>query len=309
MPLQLSYRPNSLEELFGNESIKESLKSVLAREDKPKTILLTGPSGCGKTTIARIIAKILNCNEMDLIQHNISDMRGIDTAREIIASCQFEPLYGDVRVIILNEIHKSTNEFQNAMLEILEEPPKGVYFILCTTEPEKLLKTVKTRATTYIVTTLRKHDMISLISWVTESEKVQLSEKVKNAILFAAEGCARKALVILDQIIDIQEEEKQLEAINENTPSEVVIIDLCRKIMAKEPGPNRWKELSVMLKGVDSDAEGVRRAILGYLTSVLINGDHKNGERVARLIAEFSNNYFDTGKSGLITSCYMSTLI
>ena len=309
MPLSLSYRPTTLDEFFGNESIKDSLKSILSREDKPRTIMFAGPSGNGKTTLARIVANMLGCDPMDCIEHNISDMRGIDTARDIIASCQFEPLYGSVRVIILDEVHSSTRDFQNAMLKILEEPPKGVYFILCTTEPEKLLNTIKTRSTIYNVSTLRKHDMIKLINWVLTSENVKLSEKVKSALLFSAEGCARKALVILDQIIDIAEEEKQLEAINDNTPDETTIIDLCRKIMAKEPGPNRWKELSVMLKGIDSDSEGVRRAILGYLTSVLINGDHKNGERVARLIAEFSNNYYDTGKSGLITSCYMSTLI
>jgi len=309
LPLSLSYRPTSLEEFFGNEAIKESLKSILAREDRPKTILLSGPSGCGKTTLARIIAKMVNCNDMDLAQYNISDMRGIDTAREIIASCQFEPLYGEVRVIVLNECHRATVDWMNAMLEILEEPPKGVYFILCTTEPEKLLKTIKTRSTTYTVSTLRKHEMISLIQWVTQSEGVQLSEKVKNAILFSAEGCARKALVILDQIIDIKEEEKQLEAINENTPDETTIIELCRKIMAKEPGPARWKELSIMLKGIEQEPESIRRAILGYLSSVLINGSHDNGKRVAQLISEFSNNYYDCGKAGLISSVYMSTLI
>jgi replication-associated recombination protein RarA len=151
--------------------------------------------------------------------------------------------------------------------------------------------------------------MINLINWVIQSENTQLCDAVKNAILFAAEGCARKAMVILDQIIDIQEEEKQLEAINENTPDETTVIDLCRKIMAKEPGANRWKEISVMLKGIDQEAEGVRRAILGYLTSVLLNGDHKNGERVVQLMSEFMNNYYDSGKSGLIASCYMSTLI
>jgi DNA polymerase III gamma/tau subunit len=309
MPLSVDYRPRTLDEFFGNESIKESLKSILAREDKPKTYLFSGPSGCGKTTLARIVSTMLGCNDMDLAQYNISDMRGIDTARDIIASCQFEPLYGDVRVIILNECHKSTADFQNAMLEILEEPPRGVYFILCTTEPEKLLKTIKTRATTYNVSTLRKHELINLISWVLTSENVQLSEKVKSAILFSAEGCARKALVILDQIIDIQEEEKQLEAINENTPDEVEIINFCRKIMAKEPNANRWKDLSIMIKGINTDPEGVRRAVLGYLSSVLLNGDHKNGERIVRLIAEFSNNYYDSGKAGLIASTYMATLI
>lgn len=211
--------------------------------------------------------------------------------------------------ILAHNCHTATKDFQHAMLKILEEPPKGVYFILCTTEPEKLLNTIKTRSTIYTVSPLRKHDMISLVNWILESEGVQLSEKVKNAILFSAEGCARKALVILDQIIDIKEEEKQLEAINENTPDETTIIELCRKIMAKEPGPARWKELSIMLKNIEQEPESVRRAILGYLSSVLINGNHDNGKRVAQLISEFSNNYYDCGKAGLISSVYLSTLI
>lgn len=309
MPLSIDYRPRTLDEFFGNESIKESLKSVLSREDKPRTILFSGPSGCGKTTLARIIATMLNCSDMDLVEHNISDMRGIDTAREIITSCQFEPLYGDVRVIILDEVHSSTKDFQNAMLKILEEPPKGVYFILCTTEPDKLLKTIKTRSTSYNVSPLKKHDMINLVEWVLTSEKLTLSDKVKSAVMFAAEGCARKALVILDQIVDIPEEGKQLEAIAENTPDETLVIDLCRKIIARESGANRWKELSTMLKGIDQESETVRRAILGYLSKVLLDSKGEEAKRIALLISEFSNNYFDSGKAGLVTSCFMSTLV
>jgi DNA polymerase-3 subunit gamma/tau len=309
MPLSLSYRPQHLEEFFGNSSVKESLKSILMREDKPRTILFSGPSGCGKTTLARIVANMLECSEMDLVEHNISDMRGIDTARDIITSCQFEPLYGDVRVIILDEVHASTKDFQNAMLKILEEPPRGVYFILCTTEPDKLLKTIKTRATSYSVTTLRKHDMAALIDWVLNTENIVLTDKVKGAVMFAAEGCARKALVILEQIIDISEEEKQIEAIAENTPEEVLVIELCRKIIARENPNNKWKELSNMLRGMEGDPEGARRAILGYLTSALLSSKYQDGKRIALLISEFSNNYYDSGKSGLVVSCYMSTIV
>jgi len=195
------------------------------------------------------------------------------------------------------------------MLEILEEPPSKVFFILCTTEPEKLLKTIKTRSTTYTVSPLKKHDMINLINWVLTSEKVELTDKVKSAVMFAAEGCARKAMVILDQIIDLSGEEQQIAAIAENTPEEVLVIELCRKIIAKDTGANRWKDLSTMLKGIDQEAEGVRRAILGYLSKVLLDSKGDEAKRIAFLMAEFSNNYYDTGKAGLITSCFMSTLV
>jgi DNA polymerase III delta prime subunit len=211
--------------------------------------------------------------------------------------------------LLVSNCHASTKDFQNAMLKILEEPPRGVYFILCTTEPEKLLKTIKTRATTYTVSPLRKHDMVALIDWVLKSENIVLTDKVKGAVMFAAEGCARKALVILDQIIDIPEEEKQLEAIAENTPEEVLVIELCRKIIARESGAERWKGLSTMLKGIDQEAESIRRAILGYLTTVLLSSKGDEAKKVALLISEFSNNYYDSGKAGLITSCFMSTLV
>jgi len=309
MPLQLSYRPQSLEEFIGNEGVKESLQSVLGREDCPKTFLFAGPSGCGKTTLARIVAKTLGCSDMDLMEYNISNMRGIDTAREIITTCQYEPLHGDVKVIILNECHKATNDFQNAMLEILEEPPKSVFFILCTTEPEKLLKTIKTRSTLYNVSTLRKHDMVKLLNWVLTSEGMEIAEKIKNSLLFSAEGCPRKLLVALDQIIDIQDEEKQLEAIAESTLEETLVIELCRKIIENNTPANKWKDLSTMLKGIDQEAEGVRRAILGYLSSVLLNSKGDNGKRIALIMSEFANNYYDSGKAGLVTSVYLSTLV
>jgi DNA polymerase III gamma/tau subunit len=212
-------------------------------------------------------------------------------------------------VVILNECHKATNEFQNSMLEILEEPPKKVYFILCTTEPERLLKTVRNRATTYHVAPLRKPDMINLIDWVLRSEKIELTQKVIDATMFASDGSPRVVLKILDQIINLTEEEKQLETISEVSVDETLVIDLCRAIASNDSGAKRWQTLTVLLKGFDADAEGARRAILGYLSAILLNSKDAHGKHIALLMAEFANNYYDIGKPGLVMSCYMSTLI
>ena len=271
MPLQLDYRPQSLEEFFGNKNLIQSLKNYLERDNKPHTLLFCGPSGCGKTTLARIIAKEMKCSGNDLHEYNISDMRGIDTARDIIMNSKFEPLYGDTKVMILNECHKATKEFQNAMLEILEEPPESVYFFLCTTEPEAMIRTILTRSMVLKVQPLVNPEMSSLINWVLESEQKKISNEVLLSTLHAAEGCPRKALVILDQIVDLKSEKDQLEAIDTVYVKETEAIELCRLIASNTSSARRWKEMVILLKGVDKDkAETTRRIILGYLTAVLL---------------------------------------
>jgi len=287
-----------------------NLSIILAREDKPHTYLLTGPSGCGKTTLARIIGNMLGCKGMDLMELNISNMRGIDTARDIIQGCKFSPLYGDNRVIVLNEVHKATNEFQNAMLEILEEPGESTYFILCTTDPEKLLKTIKTRATQFTVNPLNRPEAANLVNWILESERKTLPDKVLNSLLHSSEGCPRVITKVLDQIIDLTEENQQLEITVMAGSDEITTKDICQAIVAKQAGTERWSRLTVLLRAVDNqDAESIRRAILGYLTAILLNSKGDAAKRMCLMITEFSNNYYDVGRSGLISSCYMSTLI
>lgn len=310
MPLQNDYRPSNLDEFFGNDALVTNLKVLLEREDKPHTYLLSGPSGCGKTTLARIIGKMLGCKGMDFLELNISNMRGIDMAREIIQSCKFQPLYGERRTIVLNECHKATNEFQNAMLEILEEPDSHTYFILCTTEPEKLLKTIKTRATHFIVNPLKRQEAANLVHWIIESEGKSISEKVLNSLLHSTDGCPRMLVKVLDQIIDLSDESQQLEMIILSGSDEITTKDICQAIAAKKSGAERWAKLSILLRVVENqDAESIRRAILGYLTNYLLNTKGDEGKRVALLISEFSNNYYDSGRAGLISSCFMSTLI
>jgi len=197
-PLHIKYRPQTFDELIGNETTIESLKSILQREKgEIRSFLFTGPSGCGKTTIARIMANELKCSDRDLQEYNSSNTRGIDTIREIANNCRYSPLNGKVKIYLLDEIHKATNDAQNALLKLLEDTPNHVRFILCTTDPEKLLKTIKTRCSTFVVSSLQRAKIMKLLKWVCEEEKCDISQKVIQKIAECADGSPRQSLVLL----------------------------------------------------------------------------------------------------------------
>jgi DNA polymerase-3 subunit gamma/tau len=303
LTLDKKYRPQNFEEFLGNDTTVNSLTTVLNREGNiPSAILLQGPSGCGKTTLARIIATTLNADKRDTKEYNISNTRGIDHARNIIKYVQVKP-WGTSKIIVLNECHKATKEFQNAMLEVLEEPPPDVHFILCTTEPNMLLKTVRTRCTTYTVELLGRQIMTTLLNWVAESEGILLDTIVAKDIISAAEGSPRRALVMYDAVIDMESPASQLEAIAKFTFSEAATIDLCRALV---PAANKsWKEVAELIKALEEEPEGVRYAILKYLSTIVLKGG-KQAPNTAMRMDHFSKNLYDTGKAGLIQACYFA---
>lgn len=303
MALYNDYRPAELEEVYGNSSLKESLITAIEAEALSHTILLSGPSGCGKTTIARILADTLGTVD-DIRELNISDTRGIEMARRIREMCRFKPLRSAARVVILNECHKATNEFQNAMLELLEEPPDHTYFILCTTEPEKLLKTVRNRCVEYKVESLSVQHLQDLITEVAEAEEGEISTKVIRRIAQHAEGSARAALTILEAVLAIEGESAQLEIVDSASAFEEFDIKfVCRTILNNGP----WREVAKRLKDFNGEAESVRRAMLGYFSAVLLNpkGRQETQDLACYAIKELAHNFFDTGKAGLVAALYV----
>lgn len=297
LPLHLKYRPRSFDEIIGNISLIESLKTVLEKDSCLSTFLLQGPSGSGKTTIARIIAKVVGARGQDIKELNISNTRGIDAARSIIENARFMPFGGSKKIYILDEIHKSTADFQNAFLKILEEPPKNTYFILCTTEPEKLLKTVRNRCTIYQVQSLRRSELIKLIKKILiEEGRRKFPKEAVEKIAVVAEGCPRQALVILGSVIDM-ENSKIIGAINDFSIHKENVIELCRALLGKET----WKDIVKLLKNIDEEPENIRYSVLGYMSNVLLN---KRSDRAFLIINEFSDSFIYSKKAGLISACY-----
>jgi len=299
--LHIKHRPKCWDEIVGNESVVSALRLVLSRplEDMPRSFLFTGPSGCGKTTLARIMKVHLGCSDQDFYEYNSANVRGIDTIRDIGSSCQYSAFSGGVKMYLLDECHKITLDGQHALLKLLEDTPPHVFFVLCTTEPDKLIPTIRTRCSRFDVASLTRHNLLKLLKNVCEKEGVQVDPAVLTKIVTSCNGSPRQALVMLDQVIDISDPDLAIQVIRDCTVDDVKVLDLCRALVG---GRVSWSEVAGILKGLDSDPESVRYAVLGYLNAVMLSNP---SERIAKAISAFSESYIYTGKAGLTLSCYM----
>jgi DNA polymerase III gamma/tau subunit len=298
MSLSVKYRPKLLKEIVGNDNTIKSMRVLFERGDMPHTLLFTGPSGSGKTTLARIVAKFLKCSDWDFKEMNTADFRGIDSAREIVQQMNLNPLNGPCRVWLLDEAHQLTKDAQHALLKALEDCPAHVYFLLATTEPEKLLSTIKTRCVTFALRALNDKEMGLVIQHAVEGEKQSVPKEVIDQIVLDSNGSARMALSILDKVIGMDEVE-MLESAKQTAAETNEAINLCRALIGKRP----WKEVSTILQGLTQDPESVRRAVLGYASAVLL----KSGQGQSFVVLDsFSKDFFTTGKAGLTMACYMA---
>jgi DNA polymerase-3 subunit gamma/tau len=295
------HRPKTFEDMLGNEATIEALRLAFSKEEKPHAVCFSGPSGCGKTTLARMVAQTyLGAGEFSIREINSSDTRGIETAREIIEQIRYTSPDGKPIVYIIDECHKATADWQNAMLKPLEDTPEHVYFFLCTTDPNKLLKTIHTRCFQARVTLQKTESLYKLIRKVAKAEGLEQDKEIYQMVADNSDGSPRQALVLLDTIAemeDMDEIEKVLEA---GAISEQTVIDLCRALLK----PRSWGDISSVLKAMtESDPERIRYAVLSYMNKVLL-GSHNP---VAGLVMEcFSENTYNTGMAGITIMCYQS---
>jgi DNA polymerase-3 subunit gamma/tau len=293
------YRPKLLKEVVGQTEAVRLLGGALKRGQVPHSLLFVGPSGCGKTTLARIVKNRLECSKSDFKELNCADFRGVEMVRDIRARMDLAPMAGKCRVWLVDECHQLTKDAQNAFLKMLEDTPNHVYFFLCTTDPGKLLKTIQTRCTEVRVKALTPKVMEELVTTVASKERMDLSEEVIERLVEVADGSARKALVILNQLVGLEDETEQLQAINA-ADARVNGIEIARALLNPR---TRWGDLAKILKGVDDEPESLRRMVLGYAANVMLGGGKMTGR--ARLIVDvFHDHFFDCGRAGLVASCH-----
>ena len=305
MPIHTEYIPQTLLDFEGNEHVIKGLESVFSRDSGyPHTFLFTGPAGCGKTTIGRIVRRLLEVGDRDYREYDTSNTRGIETIREIRANMLYSPQAGKRKAYLLDECHQLTSQAQEALLKAMLEPPKTVHFILCTTDPEKLLPTFLRRCHQYDLKPLMRSQVVRIMKKVLKNENVtNFPMSVLKKIADVSFGSAGMALKWLDQVIDVDNEEEAVEIIEASTFSETQVHDISRLLLDQKLG-NKWQLMQSLLKGITGQPEQIRRAILTYMEKVML-GDNYN-DRIADIMLCFMDNYYDSGRSGLVLSCYVA---
>ena len=218
MTFYLKYRPQKIEELDISE-VRESLTRIVASGKIPHAFLFSGPKGTGKTSAARIIAKIVNCeakvkpcnkclqctsinkgSNIDVIELDAASHRGIDDVRLLRDAVKLAPAKATKKVYIIDEVHMLTLEASNALLKTLEEPPEHVIFILATTNPEKLIETIRSRTTNIVFRKATSDEIVRSLSRVARGEKTKIKTESLKEIATAAGGSFRDAVKILEQL-------------------------------------------------------------------------------------------------------------
>jgi DNA polymerase III gamma/tau subunit len=192
-----------------------------------------------------------------------------------------------------------TSDAQEGLLKILEDTPKNVYFMLATTNPASLKKTIITRATEIRVKLLTDSEIKTVINKAADAEKVVLPKDVLDKLVDVSEGSARKCLVILHQIIQLKTEDEQLQAIQKSESKDNAIL-LIRALLDTR---TQWITIGNYLKSIEDEPETVRRIMLSYCSKILM-GNSPMVSRAFLAIKSFQDHYYDSGKAGLCASCY-----
>ncbi len=224
LALYRKYRPGSFAEVTGQDHVTGPLSRALANGRFSHAYLFSGPRGCGKTSSARIMARSLNCAEgptptpcgvcdscvalapngpgsLDVIEIDAASHNGVDDARDLRERAFFAPVSSRFKVYIIDEAHMVTPAAFNALLKLVEEPPEFVKFIFATTEPDKVLQTIRSRTHHYPFRLIPPRDLTALLGRIVEAEGIPVDDSVLPLVVRAAAGSARDGLSILDQVL------------------------------------------------------------------------------------------------------------
>ena len=222
LPLALKYRPATFADVIGQEHVTRTLSNALERGRTAHAYLFAGPRGSGKTTTARLLAKALNCDRgvtgepcgecencvaiasgrsLDVIEIDAASNRGIDDIKELREAVKYAPAQGRYKVYIVDEVHQLSKDAFNALLKTLEEPPRGVVFVLATTEPHKILPTILSRCQRFDFRPIPLDAIRKRLADIAKLEGFALDERAEFAIAKKADGSLRDALSLLDQVV------------------------------------------------------------------------------------------------------------
>ena len=312
--LALKYRPQVFKDLIGQNIIVETIEKSISQNKIPNAFLFTGIRGVGKTTIARILAKSLNCENseknnclknkckncdeisesrhIDVLEMDAASKTGVDDVRDLIEFSRYGPTSSKFKIFIIDEVHMLSKQAFNALLKTLEEPPAYLKFIFATTEVNKIPVTVLSRCQRFDLSRIKSEELSEFLAKVAEMEKIDINQDVINLISKISEGSVRDALSLLDRI-SLTNDDSQKGTISLESAREIFgyfdkefTINLIEKIFDGDEDKTLDLYRQIYQKGIEP-----KIFLNGFLEIIYYLKNFKNLERVSFSTDLTENNF------------------
>ena len=312
--LALKYRPQVFKDLIGQNIIVETIEKSISQNKIPNAFLFTGIRGVGKTTIARILAKSLNCGNseknnclknkckncdeisesrhIDVLEMDAASKTGVDDVRDLIEFSRYGPTSSKFKIFIIDEVHMLSKQAFNALLKTLEEPPSYLKFIFATTEVNKIPITVLSRCQRFDLSRIKSEELSEFLAKVAEMEKIDINQDVLNLISKISEGSVRDALSLLDRI-SLTNDDSQKGTISLESAREIFgyfdkefTINLIEKIFDGDEDKTLDLYRQIYQKGIEP-----KIFLNGFLEIIYYLKNFKNLERVSFSTDLTENNF------------------
>src|SRR5689334_10893544 len=287
------YRSSTFDEVIGQEHVAQTLKRAIESDRVAHAYLFCGTRGVGKTSMARILAKALNCrssdaptttpcgkcdscvaiargDDIDVIEIDAASNTGVDNVRDIIENAQYRPARARFKVYIIDEVHMLSKNAFNALLKTLEEPPGHVKFILATTEPEKVLPTILSRCQRYDFRNIPTREIAGHLKEIAKAEKIKADDDALLLVAKAGAGSMRDALSLLDRLLSVGDKTLTAEQIEQmlGLPRSQLVFDLAQAIGSGDVKSTLKQATSIIDGGLSVDS--LIAALTDHLRNLLV---------------------------------------
>jgi len=316
----LKWRPQSFDEIIGQNHIVTTLKNALQKNRLAHAYIFAGPRGVGKTSTARILAKTLNCKDgptinpcqkcascleinqgrsLDVIEIDGASNRGIDEIRVLRENVKFSPTQGKFKVYIIDEVHMLTQEAFNALLKTLEEPPAFVKFIFATTQPHKVIPTILSRCQRFDFRRIPLMEIIAQLERIVAKENIDIDKEVLFAIAKSSDGSLRDAESVLDQLVSFSKDKVSLKDVISvlGLVEQEVLFEITEKIIQKDAKAtlillnhiiDEGKDTGVFLANLIEHFRNLMVAKVTHADAKLIDLPQEICERLSQQVQSFS---------------------